>query len=192
MTYYKWIVGFWISASCMAQPVVAQIVSLTDMPSEEQRLSESRRLDKKREDMDASYQSDMKACYQRFDVVSCQLKARDKRLAVLAELRKEEQVFNAQERQIKAAEAAQRTLDKTSETQLQEAANQRQEAVQSSKDRQERSLQKQQEHANQGTNRSSFDMKQREAVQHRIDAEKRRQERTNKPADPLPLPRDAH
>jgi len=166
----------------------AQILSASEIPSDEDRLAESTRLEKKREEMDATYQKAMRECYQRFDVVGCQLKARDKRLEVLSVLRKEENKFNALERQIKAFESIQRTADKTSDAQQQDAANQRQEAQQAAKDRLERTEQKKQDYDNQGKNRTNFDAKQREAAEHRADTEKRLQERTNAPADPLPSP----
>jgi hypothetical protein len=60
--------------------------------------------------------------------------------------------------------------------------------VQAAKDRQERTEQKKQDYDSQGKNRANYDAKQREAAEHRADTEKRLQERTNAPADPLPSP----
>ena len=188
MTHYKFFVTFLFMLCVGSSVSFAQILSASEIPSDEDRLAESTRLEKKREEMDANYQKAMRECYQRFDVVGCQLKARDKRLEVLAVLRKEENKFNALERQIKAFESIQRTADKTSEAQQQDAANQRQEAQQAAKDRLERTEQKKQDYDNQGKNRTNFDAKQREAAEHRADTEKRLQERTNAPADPLPSP----
>ncbi len=188
MTHYKFFVTFLFMLCVGSSVSFAQILSASEIPSDEDRLAESTRLEKKREEMDANYQKAMRECYQRFDVVGCQLKARDKRLEVLSVLRKEENKFNALERQIKAFESIQRTADKTSEAQQQDAANQRQEAQQAAKDRLERTEQKKQDYDNQGKNRANFDAKQREAAEHRADTEKRLQERTNAPADPLPSP----
>lgn len=188
MTHYKFFATFLLLLCVGCNTVFAQILSASEIPSDEERLAESTRLEKKREEMDATYQKAMRDCYQRFDVVGCQLKARDKRLEVLAVLRKEENKFNALERQIKAFESIQRTAEKTSDAQQQEAAIQRQEAVQAAKDRQERTEQKKQDYDNQGKNRANYDAKQREAAEHRADTEKRLQERTNAPADPLPSP----
>lgn len=188
MTHYKYFATFLLLTGLVCNSSIAQIFSASDIPSDEDRLAESTRLEKKREEMEATYQKAMRECYQRFDVVGCQLKARDKRLEVLAVLRKEENNFNTLERQIKAFESIQRTAEKTSDAQLQEAANQRQEAMQAAKERQERTEQKKQEHENQGKNRANYDAKQREAAEHRADTEKRVQERTNAPADPLPSP----
>ncbi len=188
MTHYKFFATFLLLLCMGSNASFAQILSASEIPSDEERLAESTRLEKKREEMDATYQKAMRECYQRFDVVGCQLKARDKRLVVLAVLRKEEKKFNALERQIKAFESIQRTAEKTSEAQQQEAANQREEAQQAAKDRQERTEQKKQDYDSQGKNRPNFDVKQREAAEHRADTEKRLKERTNAPADPLPSP----
>jgi len=188
MKHYKFFATFLFMLCLGSNVSFAQILSASEIPSDEDRLAESTRLEKKREEMDATYQKAMRECYQRFDVVGCQLKARDKRLEVLAVLRKEENKFNALERQIKAFESIQRTADKTSDAQQQDAANQRQEAQQAAKDRLERTEQKKQDYDNQGKNRANFDAKQREAAEHRADTEKRLQERTNAPADPLPSP----
>ena len=188
MKYYKSLAIFFLMLCMGCHIAIAQILSASDIPSDEARLAESTRLEKKREEMDATYQKAMRECYQRFDVVGCQLKARDKRLEVLTVLRQEENKFNALERQIKAFESIQRTAEKTSDAQQQEAANQRQEAVQSAKERLERNQQKKVDNESQGKNRANFDAKQREAAEHRADTEKRIQERTNAPADPLPSP----
>ena len=188
MTYYKFFATLLLLLCFGSNPSFAQILSSSDIPSDEDRLAESTRLEKKREEMDATYQSAMRACYQRFDVVGCQLKARDKRLEVLAVLRKEENKFNALERQIKAFESIQRTAEKTSEVQQQDAANQREEAQQAAKDRLERTEQKKLDYDGQGKNRPNFDAKQSEAAQHRADTERRLKDRTNAPADPLPSP----
>jgi colicin import membrane protein len=188
MTHYKSLVTFLLILLMGSNASLAQILSTSDIPSDEDRLAENMRLEKKREEMDANYQKAMRECYQRFDVVGCQLKARDKRLKVLAVLRKEENKFNALERQIKAFESIQRTAEKTSDVQQQDAANQREEAQQAAKDRLERTEQKKQDYDGQGKNRPNFDAKQREAAEHRADTEKRLQERSNAPADPLPSP----
>jgi len=188
MKHYTFLASCLLMLCMGCNPSFAQILSSSEIPSDDERLAESTRLEKQREEMEATYQKSMRACYQRFDVVGCQLKARDKRLEVLAVLRKEENKFNAIERQIKAFESIQRTADKTSEAQQQEAASQRDQAQQSAKDRQERTEQKKQDYDNQGKNRANFDAKQREAAEHRADTEKRLQERTNAPADPLPSP----
>lgn len=188
MKHYKFFATFLLILCMGCNSTFAQILSASDIPSDEERLAESIRLEKKREEMDAQYQKAMRECYQRFDVIGCQLKARDKRLEVLTVLRKEENKFNALERQIKAFESIQRTAEKTSDEKQQEAMAQRQESMQAAKDRQDRTEQKKQDYDSQGKNRANYDAKQREAAEHRADTEKRVQERTNAPADPLPSP----
>jgi colicin import membrane protein len=188
MRYFKRITAVLLAYFVLALGAQAQILSSSDIPSDEDRLAESLRLEKKRDEMEAIYEKAMRDCYQRFDVVGCQLKARDKRFQILTVLRKEENKFNAIERQIKAFESLQRTAEKTNDEQLQDAANQRQEAIQAAKDRLERTEQKKKDYLDQGSNRPNYDAKQREAAQHRLDTERRVQERTNTPADPLPSP----
>ena len=188
MKHYTFCASLLLMLCMGSSTTFAQILSSSEIPSDEERLTESTRLEKKRQEMEDAYQKSMRACYQRFDVVGCQLKARDKRLEVLVVLRKEENKFNALERQIKAFESIQRTAEKTSDAQQQDAANQREEAQQAAKDRKERTEQKKQDYEGQGKNRPNFDAKQREAAEHRADTEKRLQERTNAPADPLPSP----
>ncbi len=188
MKHYTFFASLLLMLCMGSSATFAQILSSSEIPSDEERLTESTRLEKKRQEMEDTYQKSMRACYQRFDVVGCQLKARDKRLEVLVVLRKEENKFNALERQIKAFESIQRTAEKTSDAQQQDAANQREEAQQAAKDRLERTEQKKQDYEGQGKNRPNYDAKQREAAEHRADTEKRLQERTNAPADPLPSP----
>jgi len=188
MTHYKFFFTFLLMLCVGINASFAQIMSASEIPSDEERLADGTRLEKKREEMETNYQKSMRECYQRFDVVGCQLKARDKRLEVLSVLRKEENKFNALERQIKAFESIQRTAEKTSDAQQQDAAKQREEAQQSAKDRLERTEQKKQDYDSQGKNRPNYDAKQREATEHRADIEKRLKERTNAPADPLPSP----
>jgi colicin import membrane protein len=103
-------------------------------------------------------------------------------------LRKEELRYNASERRIQAAEAAQRTAEKNTEAKLKESQAQRAQAIQAGKDRADANVQKQIEHELQGTKRGEYEQRQREAAQHRADVEKKQRERTKEPAAPLPVP----
>jgi hypothetical protein len=141
-----------------------------------------------RKALEDRYTQDLKLCYQNFDVTSCRLKARDRRIEANAALRKEELRFNASERRIQADEALERTKEKTSESKLKEAEVQRAQAVQARLDRADANAQKQIDHELQGTKRGEFEQKQREAAQRRADAEKKMRERTKEPAAPLPVP----
>ena len=157
-------------------------------PSLEDRQAEGQRLSARRQALEETYQQELKVCYQKFDVTTCRIQARERRIQANADLRKEELRYNATERRIQAAEALQRTDEKTSEAKIKEAQANRAQAIQAGKDRADVNAQKQIEHALQGTKRGEYEQKQREAAQHREDAAKKLRERNKEPAAPLPVP----
>ena len=53
-------------------------------PSEAERTAERQRLDQKSLQIEEQYKQDMKVCYQKFDVVSCRIHARDRRIEAIA------------------------------------------------------------------------------------------------------------
>ena len=157
-------------------------------PSEEARAQERQRLDQKKQQIDDQYKQDMKQCYQQFDVVSCRIKARDRRIEAKAALRQEELPFKAMERQIKTEEAKQRLAERQSEAKLKKDEADRAEAIAAAKERADANAQKQIDHALKGTKRGEYEQKQREAAQHREDVAKKLRERDKEPAAPLPVP----
>ena len=166
----------------------AQAQMPTNTPSLEERQAEGQRLSVLRQQLEDTYQQELKACYQNFDVTSCRIQARERRIQANAALRKEELRYNAMERRIQAAEAVQRTQEKNSEAKAKEDQANRAQAIQARKDRADANAQKQMEHELQGTKRGEYEQKQREAAQHRADVEKKLRERTKEPAAPLPVP----
>ncbi len=176
---------------CVCIAASAADVATTDtsvFPSEEVRAQERQRLDAIGQQIEAQYNQDMKQCYQQFDVVSCKIKARDRRIDAKAALRKEELPFKAMERQIKTEEAKQRLAERQSEAKLKKDAADRAEAIAAAKDRADRHAQKQIDHALKGTKRGDYEQKQLDAAQHREDVAKRLRERDKEPAAPLPVP----
>ena len=165
-----------------------QAAAPAPVPTLEARQAEGQRLSAQRQKLDDTYQQELKACYQNFDVTNCRIEARERRIQANAALRKEELRYNASERRIQAQEALQRTQEKNSEAQTKEAQANRAQAIQSSKDRADANAQKQLEHELQGTKRGEYEQKQREAAQHRADVEKKLRERSKEPAAPLPVP----
>jgi hypothetical protein len=157
-------------------------------PSEEARAQERQRLDQKSQQIEEQYKQDMKLCYQQFDVVSCKIKARDRRIEAKAALRKEELPFKAMERQIKTEDAKQKLAERQSEAKLKKDEADRAEAIAAAKDRADANAQKQIDHALKGTKRGDYEQKQREAAQHREDVAKKLRERDKEPAAPLPVP----
>ena len=179
-----WLVCF----AWLAGPVFGQAPSAVSTPTLEERQAEGQRLSALRQQLEDTYQQEFKACYQKFDVTSCRLEARERRIQANAALRKEELRYNDSERRIQAAQAVERTQEKTSEAKLKEAEAQRAQAIQARMDRAQNNAQKQIDHELQGTKRGEFEQKQREAAQRRADVEKKLRERTKEPGAPLPVP----
>jgi hypothetical protein len=172
----------------VATPAVASASAAHAFPSNEERAAERQRLDQKSQQIEDQYKQDMTQCYQKFDVVSCRLQARDRRIEARAALRKEELPFKAMERHIKTEEAKQKLADRQSEAKLKKDEADRAEAIAAAKDRADANAQKQIDHALKGTKRGDYEQKQRDAAQHRADVEKKQRERSKEPAAPLPVP----
>ncbi len=172
----------------VATPAVASASVAHAFPSEEERAAERQRLDQKSQQIEDQYKQDMTQCYQQFDVVSCKIKARDRRIAAKAALRKEELPFKEMERQIRTEEAKQRLVERQSEAKLKKDEADRAEAIAAAKERANANAQKQIDHALKGTKRGEFEQKQRDAEQHRENVARKLRERNKEPAAPLPVP----
>lgn len=159
-----------------------------EFPSAAERNDERLRLSGERQALEDQYKQDMQQCYQKFDVTSCRLKARERRIQANAALRKEELRFNAQERQIHALEARRQLAERSSDAEQKKAQADRAAALVAAKDRADANAQKQIDHALQGTKRGEYEQKQREAAQRREDVAKTIRERKGEPAAPLPVP----
>jgi hypothetical protein len=168
--------------------VVAASQAPPSFPSEAERSEERLRLSSERQALEEQYKSDMTQCYQNFDVTSCRLKARERRIGANTLLRKEELRFNAQERQIHAIEVRRNLAERNSEAEQKKAEADRAASIAAAKDRADANAQKQIDHALQGTKRGEYEQKQREAAQHRADIEKKLRERSKDAAAPLPAP----
>ncbi len=177
------------SSVCADDGRTSTAVATSTFPTEQERAAQRQAFDQRGQQIEEQYKLDTKDCYQRFDVVSCKIEARERRIAAKAALREEERPFKAMERQIKTEEAKQRLAEKQSEAELKHRDAQRAEALAASKERADANAQKQIDHALKGTKRGDYEQKQREAVQHRIDAENRIRERGKDAAAPLPVPR---
>jgi hypothetical protein len=141
-----------------------------------------------RQRIEDQYKDSMKLCYQKFDVNSCRLEARERRIEASNLLRKEELKFNASERLIESERAKRNLAERHNESTRKEADTDRAAAIAASKERVDRNSQKQIDHALQGTKRGDYEQKQREAAEHRAAIEKRMRERNKEPAAPLPVP----
>jgi hypothetical protein len=177
-----------LATTVASSPAVNASSSASVWPSEADRNAERQRLTFARQALESQYKQDMSLCYQNFDVTSCRLKARDRRIEANAVLRQEELRFNAQERQINAEDARRALAERTSEAEQKKAEAERAATVAAAKDRTDAIAQKKIDHALQGTKRGEYEQKQREAAQHREDAAKKLRERNKEPAAPLPVP----
>lgn len=167
---------------------VDQASQAPQFPSEAERAVQRERLARQRQQLEDQYKQDMKLCYQNFDVNSCRLKARDRRIEANNLLRKDELQFNASERLIQAEDAKRSVAERNSEAARKETETARISAIAASKERADANAQKQIDHALQGSKRGDYEQKQREASERRADVERKLRERNKEPAAPLPVP----
>jgi hypothetical protein len=158
---------------------------LPPTPSEAERAALSQQLVARRQQLETDYNQAMTLCYQKFDVTSCRLEARERRLQAHAVLRKEEIAFNTVERRLKVEEAERRSIENNALAREREQTRQT-EAADNAKAAADRAAQKQAHHAAQGQQREAYDQKQREAAQRRVDLEQKRRERAKSPSAALP------
>ena len=171
------------SGWCFAGMALAE-----EFPSEQERVAISQRLSERRQAIETEYKKALKACYQNFDVNTCRIEARERRIQADKALRPEELTFNAMERRIHAQEERQRLAEKNSEAQQKDAQAQRAQALQAHQQHVDAVEQKRVEQDLKGTHRGDYLEHQREIQEHRASVEKRQRERTKAPADPLPVP----
>lgn len=185
-----------VSWALLAEPVEGTSVERTSpdqassapLATESERNEQRVRLTQQRQQLEEQYRQDMKRCYQNFDVTSCRLKARDRRIEANQLLRKEELQFNASERLIHAEDAKRSLAERNSEAARKDAETARVAAIAASKERADANAQKKIDHALQGSKRGDYEQKQREAAERRADVEKKIRERNKEPAAPLPVP----
>lgn len=183
------VVSLMFSTSLFAdESVSSSALSVPSFLSEQERAIERQRLEQKSHQIEEQYKLDTQDCYQKFDVVNCKIAARERRIAAKSALRKEERPFKAMERQIKTEEAKQRLVEKQTEAEMKLKEAERAESLTVSKEKTDANAQKQIDHALKGTKRGDYEQKQREAAQHRAEAEKRLRDRGKDAAAPLPVP----
>jgi hypothetical protein len=161
-------------------------VSLPDTDSAAERATQRLQLAERRQQLETDYNEAMKLCYQKFDVTSCRLDARERRLQANAVLRKDEITFNTVDRRLRAEEAERRSAENDTAARDREQTR-KTEAADNAKALADRAAQKQADHAARGQQRDAYDQKQREAAQRRADSEQKRRERA-KPSAALPSP----
>lgn len=197
----------WCCTGCIAvaQPVDLQTPS--DIAGARRQIEEVRSRETSRFDAaDAD-------CKTRFAVNDCLRNSQTQRRAAMAELRKQESSLHALERQQRGQEQTQRVAQKAKERQQQDQEVADAHATRIAEQAQKQSDQQEKRAANknialnpsakasetakspagpapaqQAANRSAYEQRQVEALQHKQELEKRNVEKTGKPASALPLP----
>ena len=159
-----------------------------EFPTQEERKATNDQLQARRNAIDAEYKQALIECYQKFDVNSCRVDARERRIAADKALRPEELAYKAMERRIHADETRRSLEDKNSEARKKEAEALRTQALEDRKQRVSEAERKQIEQELKGTKRGEYDERLRQAKEHREEVEKRLRERTPSSAAPLPVP----
>lgn len=197
-----------LMGALLSSAVIAQNDALQGLSS----VSEERaRLEASRQSESARYDAQEAQCYQRFAVNSCLSKVQSQRRAMLADIRRQEQVLNDAERmqrgsaqiklnEEKALDKAQRDLDaaRTDNTAAMVERKSAQEEKQRNHARIAQGASSAPRTKNVGTPvdsvkaRAEYERKMQEATQRKLDSEKRRSEKAastaSKPLKPLPVP----
>jgi TolA-binding protein len=195
---------FGLLCLCCAAQVVAQTAALEPVSSQDyERIEALRALES------ANLDALEAACYQRFAVNDCLKKVQSRRIALLADLRRQEARLHDRERQILGAEALQRLEQKALERKQLQDDIQAEGGVEGAQEKLREQQSKQAEHAakaasgsapvakqaptgptaaEQSQARASYERKQADAERKRQELAKRLAEKAAKPVKPLPVP----
>ncbi len=193
---------------CCALPVLAQAQDQAKQPTAVSS-EDYQRIDAERTRESANLDAQEAACYQRFAVNDCLKKVQSRRIALLADLRRQEARLHERERQILGTEALQRLEQKALERKQRQDDIQAEGGVDGAQDKLQEQLGKQAEHAakaasgsapvatplptgptaaQQAQARASYERKQADAERKRQELAKRLAEKAAKPVKPLPVP----
>jgi hypothetical protein len=191
---------------CGTMPIWAQTQTMppASVSNEDYQRIELARV-RERENLDAQEA----ACYQRFAVNDCLKKVQSKRIAVMAELKRQEGLLHDRERAQQGAEALERIEQKVLERQQRLDEDQTEGGTKRVQQKLQEQIDKRVEHAakaasgpapvsqqapagpsagEQAQARASYDRKQADAEKKRQEILKRQSEKIGKPANPLPNP----
>ncbi len=186
-------------------PVWSQTLSLPEEPvsrDDYQRIKTARLRE------GANFDAQEAACYQRFAVNDCLKKVQTKRIAVMADLKRQESRLHDRERNQLGVEALERIEQKALERQQKQDENQAQDAVDRAQEKLREQQDKRAEHAakaatspasvsaptpsgptaaEQAEARANYERKQADAQKKRLEIIKRQAEKASEPAKPLPI-----
>jgi colicin import membrane protein len=173
-----------------------------------------REIDAQRAKVEAAYDQDRAACYQRFWVNPCVREAKARRRVLMEDLRRQEIVLNDALRRERGAEQLQRIDERFTDEAIEQARQRREEALQDSLSREQQAEQKRLEResmtapeprgpstsnlptdAQKNSAREAFDEKQRAAAETKARVDKALADKAAKPVVPgapptaLPTPR---
>ena len=148
-------------------------------------------------------------CYQRFAVNDCLKKVKSRRIALMADLKRQENQIHARERRLQGAEALERANQKALDRQQKQQESQAGDGALRTQEKLQAQQEKQAEHAaraasdlapvspgapagptpeEQAQSRTRYESKQANAEKKRLEMGKRLAEKSGKPAKPLPVP----
>ena len=104
-----------------------------------------REIDTRRAQVEAAYDQDRAACYQRFWVNPCVREAKARRRVLMEDLRRQEIVLGDAQRRERGAEQQQRIDERFTDEAIEQARQRREEALQDSQSRAQQAEQKRQE-----------------------------------------------
>lgn len=190
--------------------------SATDTPSTAPSAAELalQLIEAKRAHVEAGFDQDRAACYQRFWVNTCVREAKARRRVLMEDLRRQEISVNDEQRRLRGGEQQLRIDERQSEQALQEALERREQALKDTQTRLDNAAQKQREReaitapeprqpsaskapseSEKITSREAFDDKQRAAAEKKAQVDKALADKAAKPVPPgapptaLPTPR---
>jgi hypothetical protein len=190
---------------CGVVPVWSQAQAL---PTAQVSIEDYQRIEAERKRESANFDAQEAACYQRFAVNDCLKKLQTKRIAVMADLKRQETRLHDQERSQQGTDALERIEQKGLEQQRQEDI-QAQDGAGRAQEKLQEQQNKQAEHATKAASgpasgsspapsgptdaehaeaRASYERKQIDAEKKRQELIKRQSKQTGKPANSLPIP----
>lgn len=192
-----------VAGTTFSQPIGSDVARPLDVEGERTRIQADRLR------VEAHYQQEEAACYERFAVTDCLRGVRVRRREALDELRRQDVLLNYAERKRKAMEQIERISEKSSPQRMEEAATSRREALEAQQEREDRAREKAAAAVGakpgQGANQSpkktpeqgrsaddiakeqnQYNEKLKEAKEHRASREKSNAEKTGSAVKPLP------
>jgi hypothetical protein len=179
------------------------------VPVEPVSIEDYQRIEAARSREGANFDAEEAACYQRFAVNDCLKKVQSRRIAVMADFRRQENRLHDREHNLQGVEALERIEQRALERQQKQAEDQSQDTIDRAQEKLRDQQDKRIEHAakaasnpapvsvpvptgptaaEQAQARASYERKLADAEKRRQELIKRKAEKASAPAKPLPVP----